>query len=75
VLDAKTEVRLVLDRLADGTASTAVDRYVSGYIDDALGDLVYALEEELREESIAAVRASTAAFAPAEMIAAFRVRT
>ncbi len=52
VLDAKAELREVLDRLADrhGIKPLVVTEIVEGYVDAALGDLVYALEEELRDE-------------------------
>jgi len=48
-LDAKHEIRLVLDRYAarHGVEAGEVNRLVRGYVDDLLGDLFYERENDL----------------------------
>ena len=48
-LDAKHEIRQVLDRYASryGVEPDEVSRLVRGYVDDLLGDLLYERESEL----------------------------
>jgi hypothetical protein len=51
-LDAKHELRQVLDKYADlhGISPKVINEVVWGYVDDMLGDMFFELEEELRTE-------------------------
>ena len=51
-LDAKHEIRLVLDRYAElhGISAKVINDVVWSYVDDALGDMFFEIEEELRAE-------------------------
>ena len=51
-LDAKHEIRLVLDKYAElhGISPKVINNLVWGYVDDMLGDMFFDLEEELRTE-------------------------
>jgi hypothetical protein len=51
-LDAKHEIRQVLDKYADlhGISPKAINELVWRYVDDMLGDMYFDLEEELRTE-------------------------
>jgi len=51
-LDAKAEVYEALERLANkhGISLLEVNGVMLGYVDDALGDLTFELEDELRRE-------------------------
>ena len=51
-LDAKHEIRLVLDKYADlqGISPKAINELVWRYVDDMLGDMYVDVEEELRTE-------------------------
>lgn len=51
-LDAKAEIREVLDRLAakHGLAPREIDRAVQGYLDDLLDDATFELERDLTRE-------------------------
>ncbi len=51
-LQARSEIREVLDRLAEkhGLAPQEIDRAVQGYLDDMLDDAVFELERELSRE-------------------------
>jgi len=52
-LDAKAEVYEALERLANrhGISLLEVNGVMLGYVDDALGDLTFDLEEALRSEA------------------------
>ena len=49
-LDAKHEIRLVLDKYADshGISPKAINKLVWRYVEDMLGDMYVDVEEELR---------------------------
>jgi len=51
-LDAKHEIRLVLDKYAElnGISPKVINGLVWGYVDDMLGDMFFDLEDELRTE-------------------------
>ena len=51
-VEAKHEIRLVLDKYAElhGISPKVINEVVWGYVDDALGDMFFEIEEELRAE-------------------------
>ena len=51
-LDAKHEIRQVLDKYAElhGISPKVINEVVWGYVDDMLGDMFFDLEEELARE-------------------------
>lgn len=48
-LEARREIRQILDRLAGkhGLAPREIDRAVQGYLDDMLNDIIFELERDL----------------------------
>ena len=51
-LDAKVEIRAILERLAEkhGASTGAVNQAMRGYVDDLLGDLLYEVERGIAHE-------------------------
>jgi glutathione S-transferase len=50
-LDAKAEIRAILDRLAERYGAPPADvTHAMGWVDDGLGDLLYDIEQGFRHE-------------------------
>ena len=51
-VEAKYEIRLVLDKYAElhGISPKSINELVWGYVDDMLGDMFFELEDELQAE-------------------------